>query len=203
LQYIDHIIRILLRLHGIRRLGLDPNPSPRRHFRCSCMPPGRSRSISAGGSALLGCTADPSIRTAIVVTDKQKAIPLPIVVEALFIGVATAPPWSAATSSSSTPALHRPFPSLPYLRPTSPHPVAVAARPTQSARARPPRGRSPSRCCCIGRARRVGRHRITLSGRTSRAPPSTSPPGRSAGALTSSAFLASSFLRAVGRHRPS
>jgi hypothetical protein len=84
--------------------------------------------ISAGGSALLGCAADPS-------DPRRRCRPQPaggltstVAVAASLVGIAMAPPWAAAASASSSPAPLTASPPLPHLRPApTPSAAAVAA----------------------------------------------------------------------------
>jgi hypothetical protein len=144
LQYIVHIIHILPCLHGISRLGLDPNPSRRRRFSCSRAAP-REIKIDLRRGPRPPRMRRGSLRSAppSSSTRSRKVVPLPVAMVAPFAVVAMAPPWAAAASASSSPAPRRPSPPLPHLPLTSPHPAATAARPAQSAACAAAEGEEP------------------------------------------------------------
>ena len=107
--------------------------------------------ISAGGSAFLGCVADPSDPRRRRRPQAAGGLSSTVAVAASLVGIAMAPPWAAAASASSSPAPLTASPPLPRLRP-APLP---APPPHDSARARLPREKSPSQCrrtACAPRA---------------------------------------------------
>ena len=112
--------------------------------------------ISAGGSALLGCAADPSDPRRRRRPQAAGGLTSTVAVAASLVGIAMAPPWAAAASASSSPAPLTASPPLPRLRPA---PLPAPPPPHDSARARLPRGRSPSQCrrtACAPRACAAG-----------------------------------------------
>ena len=112
--------------------------------------------ISAGGSALLGCAADPSDPRRRRRPQAAGGLTSTVAVAASLVGIAMAPPWAAAASASSSPAPLTASPPLPRLRPA---PLPASPPPHDSARARLPRGRSPSQCrrtACAPRACAAG-----------------------------------------------
>jgi len=144
--------------------------------------------ISAGGSALLGCAADPSDLRCRRRQPAAGGLTSTVAVAASLVGIAMAPPWAAAASASSSPAPLTASPPLPRLRPapsqrrrcrTTAHvrscrgggaPPSADARPAHRARARL-EGRSQDRA--------VGRTGRSIAGRRRcRAAASWAPPHR-------------------------
>ena len=144
--------------------------------------------ISAGGSALLGCAADPYDPRRRRRPQAAGGLSSTIAVAASLVGIAMAPPWAAAVSASSSPApltASPPFrasgqpPSQRRRRRTTTRvrgcrgggaPPSAAARPAHRARARL-EGRSQDRA--------VGRTGRSIAGRRRcRAAASWAPPHR-------------------------